>query len=37
MDIGEPEKANKRKKNKKSRSLYFYPKQSCLNLSLSVA
>jgi hypothetical protein len=29
MGIGEPEKAKKRKKNKKSRPLYFCPKQSC--------
>jgi hypothetical protein len=32
MGIGEPEKAKKRKKNKKSRPLYFCPKQSCSEL-----
>jgi hypothetical protein len=29
MDIGEPEKAKKRKKNKKSRPLYFCHEQNC--------
>ena len=33
MDIGEPEKAKKRKKNKTSRLLYFYPKQRFSQLS----
>ena len=37
MDIGEPEKAKKQKKNKKSRLLYFYPKQSCSEFKSSVA
>ena len=33
MDIGEPVKAKKRKKNKTSRPLYFCPKQSCSEVS----
>lgn len=43
MDILEPEKAKKRKKNKTSRLLYLYPKQSfsqlpaiyCINICVS--